>query len=106
MANTHKCCEVLLRMKVVSSGEEEIRIEVESIREEEVNGELPLLPWKVTKMFRLVIDRGVIILRQLPLGQTGFTFRAELGLGQVVEEKAEEKPSERQSSNMPSKRAR
>jgi hypothetical protein len=112
MASQNKACEVRLRLKV-SEAEPNgglITIGVSSIDDEE-EIEFPPLEsvWKAAKIYRLRCDRGKICLQRIDLGQTSFTFSAELSLTELFEEvessKAEKAKSRRQSSSSLSKSA-
>ncbi|GMH69388.1 hypothetical protein TL16_g05146 [Triparma laevis f. inornata] len=100
-----KKCEMFLRLQVAKNKREggrdddEIRIDVSSVEIDEdklalrrkTRAPSPHAPKRKTtktiRTFRLLLQRGVILLRTLPFKQTSFTFRAEVGLGKELEER-------------------
>ncbi|GMH53843.1 hypothetical protein TrST_g8092 [Triparma strigata] len=82
-------CSTILRLVTSTTVQDhnEIRIAVSSVVEEELEETtLPSPHPAATKTFRLLFNKGTIILRPLPFGQTSFNFTALASLG-IADEK-------------------
>ncbi|GMI14746.1 hypothetical protein TrVE_jg7316 [Triparma verrucosa] len=86
MIDNTRSCDLLLRLNVVYSDAEKIRMEVMSVDESDLGTKdpLPIPHPTASKKIRLLLSNGTIILQKVPLGQTAFTFTS-------YEKKAENK---------------
>ncbi|GMI16546.1 hypothetical protein TrLO_g10802 [Triparma laevis f. longispina] len=86
MIDSTKFCDFLLSLKVMKKAEDEIVIKVASVDEEELEDTTLPSPHPIaTKSYRLLLNDGLIALRPLPIGQTSFTFTAQVVLAEKVE---------------------
>ena len=84
LVEQNKDYQLLLRLRVETQDDQEIRISVESIDEEDLDSTcLPVPQPSATRTFRLRLKGGTIILRPLPFGQTSFTFTAQPDIFEV-----------------------
>ncbi|GMI10087.1 hypothetical protein TrVE_jg4413 [Triparma verrucosa] len=82
-----KCCDLLLRMQVERRDEAGIVVKVKSVEEAELEAMSLSNPHSTaTKKFRLLFKEGTIVLQPLPLGQTSFTFTAQVDVGEVMKD--------------------
>ncbi|GMH72302.1 hypothetical protein TrLO_g5594 [Triparma laevis f. longispina] len=81
-----KACELVVNLKLSQIQQEEgvIRIEVSSAGVDDIqSGLVPEPPAIASKVYRLMLERGEILLHPLPYGQTSFTFSSEVSLGEL-----------------------
>ncbi|GMH82650.1 hypothetical protein TrST_g12210 [Triparma strigata] len=91
----NKTCDLLMTMTEVTTETtpDVVRIGVSSVDEATTGIVLPAATQDDSnKMFRLILTRGTIILRPLPLGQCSFVFTSEVKVGMVSGESSGEKP--------------
>ncbi|GMI09362.1 hypothetical protein TrVE_jg768 [Triparma verrucosa] len=100
MFTNTKSCDLLLRMRVEGHDEDGVVVRVESIEENELEStSLPNPHSTTTKKARLLLNEGIIVLRPLPLGQTFFTFTAQIDVGEVTTDAAIASTTEDENSS-------
>ncbi|GMH81573.1 hypothetical protein TrST_g8901 [Triparma strigata] len=94
MVDNTKSCDLLLRMRVERQDEDGVVVGVESVEEEELEAtSLPNPHSTASKKFWLPLKEGTIFLRPLQFGQTLFTFKAQVDVGEVTKDSIIASPS-------------